>query len=320
MKKIGILTSGGDAPGMNAVIRAVVRRANASGIEVAGIHRGYEGLLERDIHSLSSDDVAGIIQRGGTVLKTARSKKFSTPEGLHLAAANLREAGIEGLIVAGGDGSMRGADLLSRAEGISTIVVPGTIDNDMNGTDYTIGFDTALNNILDAVNKIRDTADSHQRVAVVEVMGRCSGQLALMSGLSCGAEIILIPEIHVAMSDVCEKIKESHQKGKLYSIVIVAEGAAKGAVVGETIAEVTGAEVSVSVLGYLQRGGSPSAMDNIIGTRLGVQAVEELIKGHMNCLVGMNGSEVVAIPYEEAYQKKRGIHVDLYNLALGVSR
>lgn len=320
MKKIGVLTSGGDAPGMNAVIRAVVRKALGMGIEVYGIHRGYQGLIEREIEEMHTGSVAGIVQRGGTILRTARSEDFRTREGRKMAADNLKMLGIEGLIVIGGDGSLKGADSLSKEFGVKTMVVPGTIDNDMAGTDYTIGFDTALNNILDAINKIRDTADSHQRVAVVEVMGRHSGQLALMSGLSCGAEVILVPEINWSSEEVCERITESHKNGKLYSIVIVAEGAAKGEDIGEQIARGTGADVNITVLGYLQRGGSPTSMDNITGARLGARAVNELYAGNANCLVGLRGIHVVCLPFEDTYQMKRGLDLELYELAIGLSR
>ena len=320
MKKIALLTSGGDAPGMNAAIRSVVRRGISKGLEVYGIHRGYQGLIERDCEALSAASVAGIIQRGGTILRTARSEDFRSSEGRKVAADNLKMLGIDGLIVIGGDGSLKGAETLSKEFGVSTMVIPGTIDNDMAGTDYTIGFDTALNNILDGVNKIRDTANSHQRVAIIEVMGRNSGQLALMAGLSCGAEIILVPEFEWSYEEVCHQIYESHQKGKLYSIIIVAEGAAKGVDVGNKILRRTGADVNVTVLGYLQRGGSPTAIDNIAGTRLGARAVDELLGGNRDCLVGMKNGEVTCIPYEDTYKLKHDLKLALYDLAAGLSR
>lgn len=320
MRKIAVLTSGGDAPGMNAAIRAVVRRAISCGLEVYGVRSGYQGIIENSFEKMEVGSVAGIIQRGGTILQTARSEGFRTFEGRQIGIENMKNQGIEALIVVGGDGSMRGAETFSEESGIPTMVIPGTIDNDMDGTDYTLGFDTALNNILDAINKIRDTAASHRRVAVIEVMGRNSGQLALSSGLSCGAEVILVPEIAWTIEDVCAQLQESHEKGKLYSIVLVAEGAGKGEEVGEKISKLTGAEVNITVLGYLQRGGSPTAIDNIVGTRLGARAVEELFRGNKNCLIGMKGNEEVCISYEDAKEIKSGLDLKLYELATGLSR
>lgn len=320
MKKIALLTSGGDAPGMNGAIRAVVRHSITQGWIVFGVHRGYQGMIDDEIFEMGTHSVAGIIQRGGTILKTARSEAFRTLEGRTQASENLKRLGINQMVVIGGDGSMRGAETFSEEFGISTMTIPGTIDNDMNGTEYTIGFDTALNNILDAINKIRDTANSHQRVAVVEVMGRHAGHLALMAAISCGAEVVLVPEIPWSIEEVCERIELSHQKGKLYSIVLVAEGAAKGPDIGKEIEERTGADVNVTVLGYLQRGGSPTALDNIISTQMGVRAVDELAAGKSNCLIGMQGNKIVSTSYIEVKNQPRTLDLNLYDLALSLSR
>ncbi len=320
MKKIGVLTSGGDAPGMNSAIRSVVRRALFNNVEVWGIHRGYQGLIERDIEAFTSVSVGGIIQRGGTILRTARSEAFRTPEGRKIAIDNLRNLEIDGLIVIGGDGSMRGAELLFEESGIPSVVIPATIDNDMVGTDYTIGFDTALNNILDAINKIRDTSESHQRVAVVEVMGRRSGQLAMMSALCCGALTALIPEISWTIEGLCNRVREGQDLGKVYSIVIVAEGAGTGEAIGNEIEQRTGIDVNITKLGYLQRGGSPSAEDNIMGTRFGAKAIEELVKGKANCLVGIQNGKVMATPYGELKNMTREFDRELYDLTLSLSR
>ena len=320
MKKIGVLTSGGDAPGMNSAIRSVVRRALFYNVEVLGIHRGYQGLIERDIEAFTSASVGGIIQRGGTILRTARSEAFRSPEGRKIAIDNLINLEIDGLIVIGGDGSLRGAELLFEESGIPSMTIPATIDNDMVVTDYTIGFDTALNNILDAINKIRDTSESHQRVAIIEVMGRSTGQLALMSALCCGALTALIPEIPWTIEGLCDRVREGQDLGKLYSIIIVAEGAGTGEKVGNEIERFTGIDVNITKLGYLQRGGSPSAEDNIMGTRFGAKAVEELIRGNANCLVGLKEGKVVVTSYGELKNMNREFDRELYDLTLSLSR
>lgn len=314
MRRIAILTSGGDAPGMNGAIRAVVRKSLYYGYEVFGIERGYEGLIQGNFRKMDTTSVAGIIQRGGTVLKTARSKDFRTTEGFNKALRNLKEYGIFCLVVIGGDGSMAGAKKLAEA-GINTVVIPGTIDNDMAGTDYTIGFDTALNTALDAVNKIRDTVESHSRVAIIEVMGRSAGHIALMAGLACGAEKILLPEEPVDLDSVCRKLGETYKRGKRYSIIVVAEGAASGYDVAKAIKEKTEFDASVTVLGYIQRGGSPSAKDNIMASRMGSAAVDAIAENTMNCLVGANMDEIVYLDYETAMKVKRGVNKKLHQLA-----
>lgn len=314
MRRIAILTSGGDAPGMNGAIRAVVRKSLYYGYEVFGIERGYEGLIQGNFKQMDTASVAGIIQRGGTVLKTARSKDFRTPEGFAKALRNLKEYNIFCLVVIGGDGSMAGAKMLSEA-GINTVVIPGTIDNDMAGTDYTIGFDTAINTALDAVNKIRDTVESHSRVAIIEVMGRSAGHIALMTGLACGAEKILLPEEKLDLDSVCRKLSETYKRGKRYSIIVVAEGAASGYDVAKAIKEKTEFDASVTVLGYIQRGGSPSAKDNIMASRMGSMAVDAIAENTMNCLVGANLGEIILLDYRTAMQGARGVNKKLHRLA-----
>ena len=314
MRRIAILTSGGDAPGMNGAIRAVVRKSLYYGYEVYGIERGYEGLIQGKFRKMDSASVAGIIQRGGTVLKTARSKDYRTTEGFNKALRNLKEYGIFCVVVIGGDGSMAGARKLTEA-GINTVVIPGTIDNDMAGTDYTIGFDTALNTALAAVNKIRDTVESHSRVAIIEVMGRSAGHIALMTGLACGAEKILLPEEKVDLDSVCRKLSETYKRGKRYSIIVVAEGAASGYDVAKAIKEKTEFDASVTVLGYIQRGGSPSAKDNIMASRMGSAAVDAIAENNMNCLVGANMGEIVLLDYETAVHSVRGVNKKLHQLA-----
>ena len=314
MKRIAVLTSGGDAPGMNAAIRAIVRKGIYHGLEVFGVERGYEGVLGGQFKPMTLQSVAGIIQHGGTTLRTARSEAFKTTEGFQAAVWQLKYHQIDALMVIGGDGSMAGALKLSEA-GIQTMVIPATIDNDMPGTDYAIGFDTALNTVLDAVNKIRDTAASHERVAIIEVMGRNAGHIALMSGLAGGAEAILLPEKPLDLDTLCQGLNQSHQRGKLYSIVMVAEGAGKGYSIAAEIAKRTEFKPHVTVLGYIQRGGSPTATDNIMASRLGAAAVDSLIRGEANCLMAWRKGEIVNVPLTEAFQLKTGIDFSVYELA-----
>ena len=302
-KRIAVLTSGGDAPGMNAAIRAVVRQGIYHNLEVVGVVRGYQGLINGKFKPLRIGSVAGIISRGGTVLKTARSEEFKTEQGFGKAISNLKQNNIDALIVIGGDGSMQGAQKISDA-GIPTVVIPATIDKDMKGTEYTLGFDTALNTILEAVNKIRDTTFSHDRVAIIEVMGRQSGQLALMAGIACGAEAVLIPEVPFDLDKVSAGLIKSYKRGKQYSIIIVAEGAGKGADVAAQIAERTSFSPCVTVLGYIQRGGNPSATDNIFGSRMGSVAVASVLAGQTNCLTSVQAGKVVAIPYEQTSHER----------------
>ncbi|MFP5503757.1 MAG: 6-phosphofructokinase [Candidatus Sericytochromatia bacterium] len=313
MKRIAVLTSGGDAPGMNAALRASVRKALHAGCEVWGVEYGYSGLLTGQMRQLRYEDVGNIMQRGGTVLKTARSTQFPTPEGQETAMKELNRREIEGLVVIGGDGSFRGAQLLGK-KGIKIVGVPGTIDNDIYGTDYTIGFDTAVNTVLDAINKIRDTASSHKRVIIIEVMGRHSGWIALASGLAGGAEIVVVPEIPYDMDFVCDKIIRGMVGGKEHSIVVVAEGAAHGFEVGERIRVSTGYDTRVTVLGHIQRGGGPSAFDRILATRLGAGAIDALLGGQSNIMVGLVGNRVQTMDLDLVIAQKRGLDVSLYEL------
>jgi len=315
MQRIGVLTSGGDASGMNSCIRAVVRKAIYHGMEVIGIQRGYSGFIDADMGPMNLGSVADIIHRGGTILHTARSERFKTKEGRAEAMENVKRFGIQGLVVIGGDGSFTGAEKFHQEYGVPVIGVPGTIDNDIAGTDYTIGFDTAVNNVVDAINKIRDTATSHERTFVIEVMGRHSGNIALAAGLAGGAESILIPEIPFNVDDICHKLLSGVKRGKLHSIILVAEGAASGLTIGQQIKEKTGFDTKVTILGHLQRGGIPTAFDRILAARLGAKAVELLMAGETNKMVGMRSGEVVATDLSEVIGKPSTINKDMYDLA-----
>jgi len=315
LKRIGVLTSGGDAPGMNAAIRAVVRKAVFSGLEVIGIQRGYSGLINGEFREMNLGSVADIIHRGGTILRTARSESFRTAEGRKKAAANLRASGIEGLVIIGGDGSFRGARCLSDEHGVRFVGVPGTIDNDIPCTDYCIGFDTAVNNVVDAINKIRDTATSHERTYVIEVMGRNSGHIALEAGLAGGAESILIPEIEVNMDEVIEKLWRGHNRGKLHSIIIVAEGAGSGLEIGRLIKEKTGFDTKVTILGHIQRGGTPTAFDRTIASRLGALAVDLLMAGRDRRMVGVISGNLQDFDIDYALSQEKTVNRSMYELA-----
>ncbi|MCL5781271.1 MAG: 6-phosphofructokinase [Firmicutes bacterium] len=315
MQRIGVLTSGGDASGMNSCIRAVVRKAIYHGLEVIGIRRGYSGFIDADMGPMSLGSVADIIGRGGTVLHTARSERFMAKEGRALAMENVERFGIQGLIVIGGDGSFTGASIFHQEHGIPVIGVPGTIDNDIPGTDYTIGFDTAVNNVVDAINKIRDTATSHERTFVIEVMGHNSGNIALAAGLAGGAETILIPEIPFNVEDICKKLLSGIKRGKLHSVILVAEGAASGIEIGKKIKELTGFDTKVTILGHLQRGGIPTAFDRILAARLGAKAVELLMAGETNKMVGILAGEIIATDLTEVLGKPRPINKEMYDLA-----
>lgn len=315
MQRIGVLTSGGDAPGMNPAIRAVVRKAIYLGLEVVGIQRGYSGLVNGEFKDMNLSSVADIIHRGGTILRTARSESFRTVEGRQKAADHLRARGIEGLIIIGGDGSFRGAKCLGDEHGIKFVGIPGTIDNDIPCTDYTIGFDTAVNNVVDAINKIRDTATSHERTYIIEVMGRNSGFIALQAGLAGGAESILIPEIKTDLNEVIEKLLRGYQRGKLHSIIIVAEGAASGLEVGRLIKEKTGFDTKVTILGHLQRGGTPTAFDRTIASRMGAMAVDLLAGGQDRKMVGMISGELRAFDIDYALSQSKTIDQSMYDLA-----
>ncbi len=315
--KIGVLCSGGDSPGMNACIRAVVRTALYKNLEVFGIMRGYSGLVEDDIIKMESRSVANIIQRGGTILKTARSKEFMTPEGRKKAYDNLKKRGIDGLIVIGGDGSFKGAQTFSNEFDIPCIGIPGTIDKDIAGTDFTIGFDTAVNTAVAAIDKIRDTADSHDRLFIIEVMGRDAGYIALHSGIATGAENILIPERKTMIEDIIESLQEKEKRKKLVNLIVVAEGDDFGGAYELQKAiksKVPLMEVRVCVLGHIQRGGSPSCMDRLIASRMGYHAVESLLEGRHNVFIGIMNNRMNYIPLNEAVKKKQRISEEWMNI------
>lgn len=311
--KIGVLTSGGDSPGMNAAIRAVVRTGIYYGLEVFGVMRGYAGMIENDIVPMHSRSVANIIQRGGTVLKTARCKEFLQPEGRKKAYNNLKELGIDGLVVIGGDGSFRGADVFSREFDIPCIGIPGTIDKDIAGTDFTIGFDTAVNTAVEAIDKIRDTADAHDRLFIIEVMGRDAGYIALHSGISTGAEHILIPERKTDIEELVRSLQEKERRKKLVNMVVVAEGEEFGgaAEVARVVKErMPSADTRVAILGHIQRGGSPTCLDRLIASRMGYAAVECLLEGKHNVMVGILNNKMHYTLLEKAVKSKQKISDD----------
>ncbi|AEP01694.1 MAG: 6-phosphofructokinase [Heyndrickxia faecalis] len=319
MKRIGVLTSGGDAPGMNAAVRAITRKGIYHGLEVYGIHQGYNGLIQGNIQKLEAGSVGDILQRGGTVLQSARSEEFKTPEGQQKAIRQLKDHGIEALVVIGGDGSYQGAKKLTE-QGFNCIGVPGTIDNDIPGTDFTIGFDTALNTVLDAIDKIRDTASSHERTFIIEVMGRNAGDIALWSGLAGGAESIIVPEEKFDLKDVVERLEQGKQRGKRHSIIIVAEGVMSGNEFAEKLKK-TGVigDTRVSVLGHIQRGGSPTAFDRVLASRLGARAVELLLEGKGGRAVGIQNNQLVDHDILEILGKPHAINQNMYKLSKELS-
>ncbi len=318
MKKIAVLTSGGDSPGMNAAVRAVVRKAIYHELEVYGIYQGYTGLMTGQIKKLELGSVGDIIQRGGTFLYSARSEEFKTLEGQKKGIEQLRKHGIEGIVVIGGDGSYRGAEKLTE-HGFPCVGVPGTIDNDIPGTDFTIGFDTALNTVIDAIDKIRDTATSHERTYIIEVMGRHAGDIALWAGLAGGAETILIPEAEFEIDDIISRLKRGHERGKRHSIIVVAEGVGSGIEIGKQIQDATNLETRVSVLGHIQRGGSPTAFDRVLASRLGARAVELLIEGKQGRAVGIRSNELVDFSISEALAQKHTVDLSMYKLSTELS-
>ncbi|MGZ3882968.1 MAG: 6-phosphofructokinase [Bacteroidia bacterium] len=310
MKRIGLLTSGGDSPGMNACIRAVVRTAVYNNIEIVGFYRGYEGILDNNCRVMDRTMVSGIIHRGGTILKTARSERFKTEEGLQLAIKNLRELEVEGLIVIGGDGSFKGAIELGKRVDIPIVGCAGTIDNDLVGTDFTIGYDTAINTVIDAIDKIRDTAESHDRVFVVEVMGRDAGLIALRSAIGSGAEALLVPELKHDVETLLSKIK-SWRNSKSSKIVVVAEGDQSGGAfkVGELIkAHCPEVDIRVTVLGHMQRGGNPTCMERVNASIVGYHAVTALMEGHKGEMIGIINKKVAYTPFEKSVK-----HIDKLN-------
>ena len=314
-KAIAVMTSGGDSPGMNAAARAVVRTALYEGVKVYGINNGYQGMLDDDIEELTSRSVSDLIQRGGTFLGTARCPEFKTPEGRRKGYENLVKCGIEGLVIIGGDGSLTGGSLLSKETGLPIVGLPGTIDNDVWGMDYTIGCDTAANTIVDAINKLRDTASAHRRIMLVEVMGRNSGWLAMMSGIAGGAEFVLVPEVKFNIDTMCEEIKEMYDAGKRYSIIVVAEGAGSAIEIGKAVEEKTGIDTRVSVLGHIQRGGSPTVEDRMKASMLGEKAALAIISGASDVVFGFNEGKVVAVNLFEAVNNTKTLNPELVRLA-----
>ncbi|MDI9864042.1 6-phosphofructokinase [Flectobacillus longus] len=319
MKRVAVFTSGGDAPGMNACIRAVVRGGLHYGLEMFGVIRGYNGMIKGDIIPLNSQSVSNIVQRGGTILKSARSKEFMTPEGRKKGYDQLKAHGIDGLIAIGGNGTFTGAEIFFNEFQIPTVGAPGTIDNDLYGTDYTIGYDTAVNTALDAIDKIRDTADSHDRIFFIEVMGRDSGYIAVQSGISGGAESILIPEERQTIDDVVSVLKAGFERKKSSSIVVVAEGDEEGhaAEVAEKIKATIDVPVDIRVtnLGHIQRGGSPTAYDRILSSRLGLGALEGLLNGQKNVMAGIVNDQLIYTPFHDTITKKKVINSDLLRMA-----
>lgn len=316
MKNIAILTSGGDAPGMNAAIRAAAKYAMSKGIKVFGIRRGYAGMLHDEIFEMTSTDVSGIVDKGGTFLLTARLPEFKNPEVRAKAAEKLKAKGIEGLVVIGGDGSFHGADFLYKEHGIKAIGIPGTIDNDIAGSDYTIGYDTTLNIILDAMAKLRDTATSHERTYLLEVMGRHAGDLAMYSCLAGGGDGLLIPEKGYSIDELANQINQRRANGKLHDIIVVAEGVGSAFDIAKDLKDKVKSEMRVTVLGHIQRGGTPSALDRIIATKMGAYAVDLLMEGTSGVMVGIESNKLVTYPISHAWEAKKVINEKDYELAL----
>ncbi len=321
IRRIAVMTSGGDAPGMNAAIRAVVRSANAKDVEVYGIRRGYTGLLSGDFERLTNREVSGILQRGGTILQTARNAEFKTEKGQKRGLRRLNEQGIDGLVVIGGDGSLTGA-LALHEMGFPVVGIPGSIDNDIWGTNMSIGVDTALNTILDAIDKLRDTASSHERAFLIEAMGRNSGYLTLMSGILGGAEIVVTPERPIELEEIAQALDDAYMRGKSHAIAVIAEGAKHK--INEVAAYLEthpcGFEVRVTILGHVQRGGSPTAFDRLLATRMGVHAVDELLAGRSGVMVGLDGRSITPVPLAEVISQKREITESYFEMAQILSR
>jgi 6-phosphofructokinase 1 len=315
IKRIGIITSGGDAPGMNAALRSVVRTAVTNGIEVYGFMRGYAGILDKEYKPLDYASVGGIMERGGTILRTARVPEFKLPEVRKQAADNIKEAGVEALVIIGGEGSLTGGKLFSEENGIPVVGIPGSIDNDISNTDMCIGVDTCLNTVVEVVQKIKDTATSHERAFIVEVMGRGSGYIALMSSLATGAEAAIIPEIPVDFKSISERIWEERKRGKLNCLIIVAEGAASAYTVARHMENRIGYETRITILGHVQRGGSPTAYDRILASRMGYEAVKSIMDNEFGVMIGLSGRNMVRVPIDKVLSEKRTIDVEVIKLA-----
>jgi len=314
VEKVAVLTSGGDAPGMNSAIRAIVRKSIFYNLEIYGVYHGYEGLIKGDIKEMDLRSVGDIVHRGGTILKTARSREMFTEEGQKKAADQLLSRRIGALIVIGGDGSYRGAEKLANL-GIKVVGIPGTIDNDIVGTDLTIGFDTALNTVVEAVRKLRDTATSHERTFLVEVMGRNCGDIALRSGLAIGAESILIPEIPFELKEISDKLIRGFQRGKNHSIIIVAEGAGDIWGISENLKKYSGMDNRVTILGHIQRGGAPSAIDAVLGGMMGGKAIEAILAGKTEVMISLTNNEIIDRPLKDAFESKLPFKRHIYDLA-----
>ncbi|NOY98020.1 MAG: 6-phosphofructokinase [Chloroflexi bacterium] len=312
---LGVLTSGGDAPGMNATIRAVVRTALANKVEVLGIQNGYEGLINGEFQFWGARDVGGALRRGGTILQTRRSKRFMEPRGQRDAIRRINEAGINGLVVIGGDGTLSGAHVLAQ-QGIQVVGIPASIDNDVWGTNMSIGVDTALNTIMRAVDNLRDTASSHNRVFLVETMGRGSGYLAVLAGIICGAEMVLCPEVPTTVEKVAEAIEDAYRRGKTHAIIIVAEAANIHTTdLAHALDEMdVGFKTRVTILGHIQRGGSPTAFDRLLAARMGVKAVQVLLEGQTDVMVGLQGREIAIVPLKEVISHKRSANLEYYEM------
>ncbi len=321
IERIAVLTSGGDAPGMNPAIRAVVRTALAHDLEVYGVEGGYEGLIHGAFTRLDARDVGGIMQRGGTMLLTARSKTFRTEQGQREAIHQLNKHGIDALIVIGGDGSLRGAHALAQ-QGVKVVGIPASIDNDIWGTNMAIGVDTALNTIMDAVDKLRDTASSHQRAFLVETMGRECGYLAVMAGIIGGAEMVLIPEVDTTLEEIAKAVEDAYKRGKTHAIIMVAEGARiKIQDLARYLDEAdVGFKTRVTILGHIQRGGRPTAFDRLLASRMGVRAVEAAVNGHFDVMVGLKGREMVLVPLAEVVSRQRKANMEYYAMARMLAR
>lgn len=319
MKKIGVLTSGGDAPGMNAAIRAVVRSGGGAGIEVIGIERGFQGIFDKAFRPLGMRSVSDTIQRGGTVLRTARCLDFHKSEAQDQAIKNMRDIGLEGLVVIGGDGTFRGAADLSK-KGFPSVGIPGTIDNDLAYTEYTLGFHTACNTVIEAIDRIRDTSSSHDRVTIIEVMGRRCGDIALYSGIAGGAELIVVPEIPMTFNEIKKKLLNVSLKGKSSGLVVLAEGVCSADELSKYLVRETSLSIRSTVLGYQQRGGSPSMFDRVIGTQFGYRAVQLLKKGAGNRVVGISKDKIIDMDIFEALKMEKKLNKDLYKVANIVSQ
>jgi len=318
---IGILTSGGDSPGMNPCIRAVVRTASASNAQVMGVMDGYEGLINSEIRPLGVREVGGILQRGGTILQTRRSARFLEPKYQRESIRNMNSADMDGLIVVGGEGSLKGAHALA-GQGVKVVGIPASIDNDVWGTDMSIGVDTAMNTIVEAVDKLRDTASSHGRAFLIETMGRGCGYLAVMAGIVCGAEMVLIPEVPVTVEEVAKAVEDAYMRGKTHAIIIVAEGAIvkTNELAAALEAKDVGFTTRVTILGHIQRGGSPTAFDRMLASRLGVKAVQALLTGESDVMVGLQGREVGLVPLAEVIGKSRTVSTEYIDMARTLAR